>query len=163
MDYIIREMRQGEAHLLDGFLYEAIWTPAGVPSPPRTILQAPELQVYVVGFGERAGDTALLAEIDGKVIGAAWARIMDDYGHIDDDTPSLAISLYQEYRGNGIGTAMLREMLCLLKQKDYKSVSLSVQKANYAVKLYHRVGFQIVHEHDEEYIMACDLWKKVQC
>ncbi len=105
----------------------------------------------------------MLAEIDGKVIGAAWARIMDDYGHIDDDTPSLAISLYQEYRGNGIGTAMLREMLCLLKQKGYKSVSLSVQKANYAVKLYHRVGFQIVHEHDEEYIMACDLWKKVQC
>lgn len=157
MDYIIREMRQSEAHLLDDFLYEAIFIPEGVPAPPKTILQAPELQVYVAGFGEQAGDCALLAELDGKAVGAVWARIMDDYGHIDDDTPSLAISLYQEYRGNGIGTAMLREMLCLLKQKGYKSVSLSVQKANYAVKLYHRVGFQIVDAHDEEYIMACDL------
>lgn len=32
-------------------------------------------------------------------IGAVWTRIMDDYGHVDDDTPSFAISLYKEYRG----------------------------------------------------------------
>ena len=29
---------------------------------------------------------------------------MSDYGHIDDDTPSFAISLYKEYCGRGIGT-----------------------------------------------------------
>ena len=28
-----------------------------------------------------------------KVVGAVWVRIMDDYGHIDNDTPSFAISL----------------------------------------------------------------------
>lgn len=157
MDYTIRELHRDEAHLLDDFLYEAIFIPEGVPTPPRTILQAPELQVYVAGFGKRAGDMALLAEVDGKVIGAVWARVMNDYGHVDDNTPSLAISLYQEYRGHGIGTAMLREMLCLLKQKGYERVSLSVQKANDAVKLYRRVGFQIVREHDKEYVMVCAL------
>lgn len=157
MDYIIRELHQEEVHLLDDFLYEAIFIPEGAPAPPRTILHAPELQVYVAGFGARAGDMALLAEVEGEVIGAVWARIMDDYGHIDDDTPSLAISLYREYRGHGIGTAMLREMLSMLKQKGYKRASLSVQKANDAVRLYRRAGFQIVHEHDEEYIMVCNL------
>lgn len=79
---------------------------------------------------------------------------MNDYGHIDDETPSLAISLYKEYRGFGIGTAMIKEMLALLKKHEYSRVSLSVQKANYTTKLYLKVGFEIVRESEEEYIMV---------
>lgn len=78
---------------------------------------------------------------------------MNDYGHIDNETPSLAISLYKQYRGAGIGTAMMKELLNLLKRQGYQRVSLSVQKANYAVKMYQKVGFEIVREHEEEYIM----------
>ena len=78
---------------------------------------------------------------------------MDDYGHIDGETPSLAVSLYKEYRGRGIGTALLREMLSLLKRKGYERVSLSVQKANYALKMYEKAGFEVVDETEEEYIM----------
>ena len=59
-----------------------------------------------------------------------------------------------EYRGLGIGTAMMKEMLALLKSHGYKQVSLSVQKANYAAKLYLKVGFEIVRENEEEYIMV---------
>ena len=36
-------------------------------------------------------------------------------------------------------------------------VSLSVQKENFAVNLYRKVGFEIAADHGEEYIMACDL------
>lgn len=36
---------------------------------------------------------------------------MEDYGHIDVDTPSLAISLLPEYRGQGIGTKLLSNLL----------------------------------------------------
>ncbi len=32
-----------------------------------------------------------------------------------------------------------------------------MQKANYAVKMYLNVGFEIVDENDEEYIMICRL------
>jgi len=78
---------------------------------------------------------------------------MNDYGHVDDDTPSFAISLYKEYRGLGIGTGLMRRMLGLLKNCGYKKASLAVQKANYAVKMYLRVGFEIIDENDEEYIM----------
>lgn len=95
-----------------------------------------------------------MAEVDHKVIGAVWARIMNDYGHIDNETPSLAISLYKEYRGFGIGTAMMKEILALLKAHGYKQVSLSVQKANDAAKLYQKVGFEIVRQSQEEYIMV---------
>ncbi len=79
---------------------------------------------------------------------------MNDYGHIDDETPSLAISLYKEYRGFGIGTAMMKEILALLKSHGYSRVSLSVQKANYATKMYLKIGFEIVKENEEEYIMV---------
>lgn len=156
MDYQIREIREEEYAILDDFLYEAIFIPEGVGAPPKSIIEQPELQVYVSDFG-RKDDCCLVAEIDGKIIGAVWSRIMNDYGHIDDTTPSFAISLYKDFRGKGIGTALMKEMLGLLKKKGYKKASLSVQKANYAYKMYLNVGFAVVDENNEEYIMVCDL------
>ncbi|EDS07427.1 hypothetical protein CLOSCI_01526 [[Clostridium] scindens ATCC 35704] len=41
-------------------------------------------------------------------------------------------------------------------KRGYEKVSLSVQKANYAVKLYEKTGFKIVDENEEEYIMVRD-------
>lgn len=82
-----------------------------------------------------------------------WTRIMDDYGHVDNDTPSFAISLYREYRGQGIGTQLMLKMLELLKEQGYKKASLAVQKANYAVKMYEKLGFRTVDENTEEYIL----------
>ncbi|MDO4339931.1 MAG: GNAT family N-acetyltransferase [Eubacteriales bacterium] len=78
-------------------------------------------------------------------------------GHIDDETPSLAISLYDEYRRLGIGTALMDAMLLFLKDKGYKKISLSVQKANYAVNMYRKIGFKVVRENEEEYIMIYEL------
>lgn len=154
MDYTIREIQKQEYPLLDNFLYEAIFIPEGIDPPPKSVIKSPELQVYVERFGELEDDWGLVAEVDDMIVGAVWVRIMNDYGHIDDETPSLAISLYKEYRGFGIGTSMMKEMLVLLKTHKYSRVSLSVQKANYATKLYLKVGFEIVRESEEEYIMA---------
>lgn len=154
MEYTIRKMTVPEYPLLSDFLYEAIFIPNGIKPPPRDIIASPELQIYIERFGALKDDFALVAEIEGKVVGAVWVRIMNDYGHIDDETPSLAISLYKKYRGQGIGTAMMKEMLALLKSHGYSRVSLSVQKANYAAKLYLKVGFEIVRENEEEYIMV---------
>ena len=102
-------------------------------------------------------DIGLVAEIDNKPIGAVWVRIMNDYGHIDNDTPSFAISLHKDYRGLGIGTALMKEMLRILKDRGYKQASLAVQKTNYAVRMYRKTGFEIVDENEGEYIMLCRL------
>lgn len=154
MSYTIREIKEKEYSLLKDFLYEAIFIPEGVEAPPKSIIDSPELQVYISDFGNRVHDRALVAEAEGKIIGAVWVRIMNDYGHIDDTTPSFAISLYKEYRGLGIGTAMMKKMLSILKANGYKQTSLSVQKANYAVKMYQKTGFKIVTENEDEYIMV---------
>lgn len=98
-----------------------------------------------------------MAEAENTIIGAVWVRIINDYGHIDDETPSFAISLYREYRNKGIGTALMKAILDKLKSSGYKQASLAVQKANYAVNMYRNVGFEIVDENDEEYIMVCRL------
>ena len=124
--------------------------------PPKSIIEQPELQVYVEDFGKE-DDWCLVAEVKGKIVGAVWVRIMDDYGHIDDETPSFAISLYEEYRNMGIGTALMRDMLEFLKNKGYRRTSLSVQKVNYAVRMYQKVGFEVIDENEEECIMVCRL------
>ncbi|MCC8050921.1 MAG: GNAT family N-acetyltransferase [Clostridiales bacterium] len=157
MNYNIRTLSKGEYSLLQDFLYEAIFVPEGVPAPPKSIINQPELQVYIADFGKKKDDIGLAAEVDNTVVGSVWARIMNDYGHIDNDTPSIAISLYKEYRGRGIGTSMMNEILNILRERGYKQASLSVQKANYAVKMYLNVGFEIVDENEEEYIMLCRL------
>ena len=157
MTYSIRKLRPEEYGLLEDFLYNAIFIPEGTPLPPREIVKQPELQIYIKDFGSGRADFALCAETDGKVVGAAWVRIMDDYGHIDDDTPSFAISLYKEYRGQGMGTALMRSMLGELKNAGFTQASLAVQKQNYAVKMYKKVGFETVDENDEEFIMLCKL------
>ncbi len=154
---ILREIKENETEILKDFLYEAIFIPEGMELPPREIIERPELKLYYDGFGIGEADFCIVADDEGKVIGAVWTRIMNDYGHVDEETPSFAISLYQEYRGQGIGTKLMKEMLYLLKEKGYKRASLAVQKANYAVKMYENVGFKAVDENDEEYIMVCEL------
>ncbi len=103
MDVTIREIQKQEYPLLDDLLYEAIFVPEGIEPPPKKIITSPGSQVYVERFGEAKDDRGSMAEADGKIVGAVWVRIMHDHGHIDDETPSLAISLYKEYRGFGIG------------------------------------------------------------
>lgn len=157
MEYIIRKLKQTEVSLLDEFLYQAIFVPEGSTPPPREIIRQPELQVYVKDFGRHKDDHCLIAETDSRAVGAVWVRIMDDYGHIDDETPSFALSLLPKYRGQGIGTVLMKEMLRLLREKGYRRASLAVQKENYALKLYRKTGFKIVDENEQEYIMLAEL------
>ena len=159
MNTIIRKIRPEEHDLLREFLYQAIYLPDGVEPPPWSVVDLPELQVYVTDFGTRPGDYCMVAEAEGKVVGAVWCRIMEDYGHIDSSTPSLAISLLPEYRGQGTGTRLLNGLLHLLWENWYRRASLSVQKENPDLRLYQRTGFRIVAERRTEYLM---LWDSTQ-
>ena len=78
MDYVIRELKQNEINLLDTFLYEAIFIPEGVQAPPKDIIKHPDLQIYVADFGKN-DDVCYVADLDGKVVGAVWTRIINDY------------------------------------------------------------------------------------
>lgn len=152
-NYEIRMLRKEEEDVLGDFLYEAIFQKDDSNPAPRDIIYKPELKVYIENFGQE-DDNCLVAEYEGQIVGAVWTRIIKGYGSVDDKTPELAISLYKEYRGKGIGTNMMFEMLEVLKEKGYHQASLSVQKDNYTSQLYIKVGFEVVKEIEDEYVMV---------
>jgi len=92
---LIRELQPNESGVLRDFLYEAIFLPEGTKPPERSIVELPELRIYYEGFGEGKADFCMVAEDDGRIVGAVWTRLMKDYGYVDDETPSCAISLYR--------------------------------------------------------------------
>lgn len=154
MKYIIREMQSEEYSLLDDFLYEAIFQRDETNLAPKSIIKSPELQMYINKFGKKKDDYCLCAEVEGKIVGAVWVRNIKGYGSIDETTPEFSISLYRDFRGYGIGTEMMKRMLAYLKQAGYSKASLAVQKDNYALKMYLHIGFKIIDENKEEYIMV---------
>ena len=162
-EYKIRPINPNEITLLEKFVYEAIFIPEGVSPPPFDIIYKPELRVFFEDFG-KPDDHCLVAETGGEIIGMVWTRIINGdvkgFGYVDDETPEFGISLIKEYRGRGIGAQLMLVMLDLLRSKGYKQTSLAVQKENYAVKMYKAVGFKIVKELEQEYLMICDLQKK---
>ena len=149
----IRELGQGEAGLLKDLLYEAIYVPKKARKPDRSILERPEFRAYYEGFGSGPADNCLVAEVDGRAVGAVWTRIIREFGYVEDGTPWFAIALYADYRGQGIGTALMRRMLEQLKAQGFRQAVLSVHKANYAVRLYKAVGFRTIGEKGREYVM----------
>ena len=142
---IYREMLPADYPQLEEFLYYAIFIPAGEESPERQIIYEPEIYVYIKDFGGK-DDLGVVAEADGKLMGAAWARIIPAYGSIDPEIPELAISVLPEFRGQGIGTDLMACLFELLRKRGYARTSLSVQQDNPAVRFYQRLGYVISDE-----------------
>ena len=158
--YEIRDMQPGEKYILKDMLYEAIFQPDESNLLPREVIQQPEINVYIDNFG-REDDHCFVADVNGKIVGVVWVRILageiKGFGNIDNETPEFAISLFKEYRNKGIGTDLMIKMINYLLEKGYKQTSLSVAKNNYALKLYEKLGFKIVKEQDEDYLMVLKL------
>ena len=153
-----RPIRVAEYPLLEDFIYYAIFLPPGTEPLPREVIFKPEIYIYIENFGE-ADDCCIVAEKDGNIIGSAWTRIIPAYGHIDDETPELAISVLPGFRNIGVGTGLLERLFELLRKQGYKRTSLSVQKNNPAVRLYMRAGYRIYTDEagSEDYLMVKDL------
>lgn len=150
----IRPIKDKELPLLTDFLYEAIFQPHNAPKAPRMVLQAPMIWAYVDEFGTKPDDLCFVAVVDGLIVGAAWSRLGCSYGKVDDSVPELAISLYADYRNKGIGSSLLASLLDELQKKGYNKVSLSVDKTNYAVKMYRKFGFEVLAERERDYLMT---------
>lgn len=118
------------------------------------MMARPEIAVLLTDWG-RDGDTAVIAESsNGRPLGAAWYRYYTDrehsYGYIDEQTPEIAIAVEKEYRGQGIGSALLEELVAEAKP-EAKGLSLSVDSRNYAVQLYRKAGFVNASDDSEDH------------
>ena len=158
---VIRELKTKEIAILTDMLYESIFQTDEANPISRDVIKLPELSQYIANFGQRKNDYCLIAEFNNKIIGAVWTRILDGkikgYGYIDDKTPEFAISLYKDFRKQGIGTLLMKRMISHLIEKGYKQASLSVKKENYAFKMYQKLRFEIIKENNEDYLMLLKL------
>jgi GNAT superfamily N-acetyltransferase len=110
MDFSIQELHALEVNMLPKFLYMAIFVPPGQNPLPFSVVNRPELLKYYEKWG-REGDRAFIARVDGAPAGLIWCRLFTrdfhGYGFIAEDIPEVSMSVYPEFRGKGLGTALL--------------------------------------------------------
>ncbi|MCP5101399.1 MAG: GNAT family N-acetyltransferase [Chloroflexi bacterium] len=93
-------------------------------------------------------------------VGAIWSRRFEQtnrgYGFVDEQTPELSIAILPGYRGQGMGTQLMRELLRVMGGR-YTAVSLSVSIDNPALRFYHRFGFAEVSRQGNSIVMIKQL------
>lgn len=153
----IRPLTPADQAVLWDMLYHALFVPAGAPPFPSKIVQQPEIARYAAGWGrEHDAGFAAVDEISRQTTGAAWFRLLtgahQGYGYVDDQTPELSIAVKPAWRGQGIGTALLAHLLWAV-QPHYQAIALSVTHDNPAIRLYTRLGFEVVNARGDSLTM----------
>jgi ribosomal protein S18 acetylase RimI-like enzyme len=83
-----------------------------------------------------------VALVDGRVAG--WCDISSMERPIYDHVGVLGMGVVSEYRGNGIGHALIRSVLESAKARGLKRIELVVREKNLAaLSLYRKVGFRV--------------------
>ena len=149
----IKRLTSAHSTVLEKFLFHALFVPPGAAPFTKDAIFQPAVHIYIKDFGLLSNDYGVYAQIDDQIVGAAWVRVIPGFGHVNNKTPELAISVLPDYRGQGIGEKLMLELFDILKKSGYKQTSLAVQKANKAVDFYTRLGYKILQEKDEEYVM----------
>lgn len=157
----IRAIFPEEYPLMEDIMYESIYQPDPENPYPKEVIYYPQVQVYWDDWGQGKDDHCLVALVEGTIAGAVWIRTfqgeLKGFGCIDEQTPEIAIALFEAYRNQGIGTQMMIQIINLMKAEGYSQVSLSITKGNPAIRLYERLGFKTIDENEEDYIMLMHL------
>ena len=137
--------------------HAAFWRDAEQRTRQAADLDVAELAVWLDGW-MRHGDAGVVAEDrTGQAIGAAWYRFWSEerhsYGFVSPQVPELAIAMAPDFRGQGVGTALLRRLLLVAEDSGAAAASLSVEIDNPARLLYEHLGFLKVEEVDGAWTM----------
>jgi ribosomal protein S18 acetylase RimI-like enzyme len=137
----IRPALQDDSEILWDFLAIAAYEPDAAAA--KTL---PNVAAYLTGW-RRPGDFGFVAERDGTVIGAAWARQFSADDHkiafAGDRTPWITIGVRPGARGQGIGEKLLHALIAEAGLRGL-GLCLSVRGENSARRLYERLGFRVV-------------------
>lgn len=152
-----RFINNTEQSFLKEMLYEAIFVEEGKPRLPRSIIDDPSISKYINEFGSKTGDIGIVAVHENTSIGVIWGRLFSKeeqgYGYVDSNTPEIGMSIQPNYRGNGIGTELLKRIEEAYSSLNIKALSLSVDKLNSAKRLYERAGYMPYSESETSVVM----------
>lgn len=162
MEVRLRNARQSDLPVLEEMLYEAVFWRAGPKRPTfEEGLAYPEVSRSLANWGEREGDTAVVATVDSVPAGAAWYRYWtdDNYisGYIDETMPVLVIAVRSDYRHQGIGGKMVEWLIDQAAKGAIHKISLNVSKDNYALNLYRQQGFVVHADKGDAFLMVREI------
>lgn len=158
---VIRDLRQDETAFLRDMLYAALdWKPGRWLPPKFLLVRIPQVAIFHKGWGRR-GDTGLVAEREGSRVGLVWYRFFteDEHGEgfVDEATPEVAVAVVDGHRGAGIGTALMEAAHARARADRIERISLSVDHDNPARRLYERLGYVALDEHEGDDRMILEL------
>ncbi|MFL5796843.1 MAG: GNAT family N-acetyltransferase [Actinomycetota bacterium] len=157
----IRALRKDDAPFLrEMSSFAARWRLGQESGDGEEVLEDDHVARYVEAWG-RPGDLGMVAEIDGRPVGAAWVRPLPPdrpgYGFIDERTPELSVAVVPDERGRGVGSGLVQAVLEAAQRAGYGAVSLSVERDNPALRLYERLGSEKVTRSGGSWTMRFDL------
>jgi GNAT superfamily N-acetyltransferase len=152
--WTIRRAAAGDVTFMTDMLMEAVnWSPEWKKKSRKYILSSPRTAHYIAGW-PRDGDLGAIAEAQGERIAAAWLRFLPandpGYGFVASDVPELTIGVAAPWRGQGAGRALLQFVAGQARAAGTRQISLSVERKNFAQKLYLSEGFRIVDSSDKD-------------
>lgn len=152
--WIIRAAIAQDGAFLADMLGEAVnWSPEWKKQSRNRVLTDPKTAHYITGW-PRDTDLGVIAEVGGEPAGAAWLRYLPasdpGYGFVSPDIPELTVGVVARWRGHGIGRALLRAIAERARQAGIEHISLSVERKNFAQKLYLSEGYQITDSTDAQ-------------
>lgn len=117
-------------------------TPFLIREPDEISLTLEQQEHFIKSRMDAERELLLIATMDGKHIGNCSLMSIGSYKRYAHRC-SVAIALYQEFCGRGIGTIMMETVLDLAKKIGYEQVELEVISGNEsAIILYKKLGFE---------------------
>lgn len=139
--------RADGAFLVEMTCEAANWNPDRV-RPKTDLLADRAVTRYARGWKGPADGGVVAVDANDEPIGACWYRVLpqDDpgYGFVATGVPELTLGVRPMWRAQGVGRALLEAACAAAARAGHQRVSLSVERANFAHRLYRSAGFTVV-------------------
>ncbi len=111
------------------------------------VVRSPKFAHYLTDFAN-PGDFGVVADVDGQVAGVCWTVTLPSsdpgYGFVAADIPEVSLTVFEPFRRQGIGRALLAAVTAEAVRRGHGVLSLSVEDSNPARALYETAGFRLV-------------------
>jgi len=145
MPFIIREAQPADAEDCVAYMKHVLAEPNhNLLSQPEEFLFTPEMERdFIMSMSASDNSVMLLGEAEGEIIGLLTCQ--GGKRQAQRPTALLGISVAQEWRGQGVGTALMTSAVDWARNSGViHRVELYVFARNTgAIRLYQRMGFQI--------------------